>query len=488
MTATSRPADPDGPAVRADLRLTTNWVARAMGGVARSGAAEREFSGVSIDTRTLTAGELFVAIRGERFDGADFTAAAIDAGAAGVVIDRRRASALEKEARPLFERAVVIEVDDTTAALQALGQAVRRASGAKVVAITGSAGKTTTKEVTGEFLATRYRVARNRGNFNNQIGLPLSLVELRHRPEIAVVELGMNHAGEISTLVRVAEPDVRVWTNVGEAHIGFFQSIDAIANAKAEIFEGANRTTVLVANADDDRIVARLSRFAGRIVTFGIDRAADIRATGVRSRGIDGMDAAIATPRGVFELSTPLIGRGNLANVLAATAVAVEFDVPLPDIAERAVRLVPASRRGEVLRLGRDVTVIDDSYNANPTATKAALDLLADAIGRSRRVAVLGEMLELGAGAVALHEDVGRAAAAANVSVLIAVGGDSARALADAAVAAGMPGAAVQYVPTSDEAADAAARLIQRGDLVLVKGSRGVRTDRVVDRLKAECA
>src|SRR5207248_8338823 len=176
-----------------------------------------------------------------------------------------------------------------TAALQALAHTIRRESGTKVVAITGSAGKTTTKEVTSELLATRYRVVRNRGNFNNHIGLPLSLMELRERPEIAVVELGMNHAGEISTLVRVAEPEVRVWTNVGEAHLGFFASIDAIADAKAEIFDGATASTRLVANADDDRIAARLPRFAGAVTTFGIDRDADVRATSVDDRGIDGL-------------------------------------------------------------------------------------------------------------------------------------------------------------------------------------------------------
>jgi UDP-N-acetylmuramoyl-tripeptide--D-alanyl-D-alanine ligase len=456
-----------------------------MGGAARPGDSAREFSGVSIDTRTLTTGELFVAIRGERFDGADFARAAVEAGAGGIVVARGHGGDVAAiGGRPV----AVIEVDDTIVALQALAQAVRRASGTKVVAITGSAGKTTTKEVTGEFLAVRYRVVRNRGNFNNHIGLPLSLIELRQRPEIAVVELGMNHAGEISTLVRVAEPDVRVWTNVGEAHVGFFRSVDAIADAKAEIFERATPETVLVANADDDRIAERLPRFAGRVVTFGIDRDADVRATAVRSRGIDGTDAIVATPSGAFDLSTPLIGRGNLANVLAATAVAIEFDISLPDIAERAERLAPASRRGEVLRLASDVTVIDDSYNANPTATKRALEVLGDATDRSRRVAVLGEMLELGGRAVDLHEDVGRAAARAKVDVLIAVGGEPARALAEAAVAAGMPRAKAIYVATSDEAADAAATLVQRGDLVLVKGSRGVRTDRVVDRLKAEFA
>ena len=489
MTANGRPADPTGPALPPEIRLTTKWVASAMGGIARVGDWDREFSGVSIDTRTLTSGELFVAIRGERFDGADFAGAAIEAGAGGVVVERGRGRDFSAVASgfggPPF---AVIEVDDTIVALQALAQAVRRASGTKVVAITGSAGKTTTKEVTWEFLAARYRVVRNRGNFNNHIGLPLSLIELRQWPEIAVVELGMNHAGEISTLVRVAEPDVRVWTNVSEAHVGFFHSVDAIADAKAEIFEGATPATVLVASADDDRIAARLPRFAGRVVTFGIDRAADVRATEVRSRGIDGTDAVIATPRGAVDLSTPLIGRGNLANVLAATAIAIEFGVPLSDIAERAGRLRPASRRGEVLKLANEVTVIDDSYNASPTAMKRALEVLAEATNRTRRVAVLGEMLELGKWAVALHEDVGRAVARANVDMLIAVGGGPARALAEAAVAAGVPRAKVVYVETSEEAAVAAGTLVQRGDLVLVKGSRGVRTERVVDGLKAEFA
>src|SRR5206468_12825436 len=221
------------------------------------------------------------------------------------------------------------EVEDTTAALQLLAQAVRRESGTKVVAITGSAGKTTTKEVTGSFLASQYRVVRNRGNLNNHIGLPLSLMELRSRPDIAVVELGMNHVGEISTLVRIAEPDVRVWTNVGEAHVGFFRSVDAIADAKAEILERASPATLLVANADDDRVAARARKFSGRIATFGLDRDADVQAAEVEDLGIDGIAARVTTRRGAVDIRTPLVGRANLANVLAAIAVAIEFDIPL---------------------------------------------------------------------------------------------------------------------------------------------------------------
>ena len=486
------------------LPLIAAWVAAQMGGAITAGDAASDFANVSIDTRTLKAGDLYVGIHGERFDGAEFAVAAIEAGAAGVVVPRgwsASAGAQPSGAANAGQKpratpdssaslsgdrpAVVIEVDDTTVALQALAHGIRCEARTKVVAITGSAGKTTTKEVTSEFLEARYRVVRNHGNFNNHIGLPLSLIELRQRPEMAVVELGMNHAGEISTLVRVAEPDVRVWTNVGEAHLGFFASIEAIADAKAEILEGAVASTLLVANADDPRITARIGAFRGRVVTFGIDRDADVRAHDVVDRGIEGTSARVSARGGAVEIATPLVGRANLANILAATAVAEEFGVPLTEVASRAARLRPASHRGEVVRLASGVTVVDDSYNANPTATKKALDVLAS--GRaSRRIAVIGEMLELGERSSELHEGVGRAVANAAVDLLLSVGGAPAKAMADAAVASGMPAARVRYFETSDEAADAAVALVKAGDLVLVKGSRGVKTDRVVDRLKAE--
>jgi len=466
------------------ISLTAGWVAAAMEGRIAAGDVSTEFGGVSIDTRTLKPGDLFVAIRGERFDGADFADAAIDAGAAGLVMKGPGVVARGSQAKTAAAP-IVIEVDDTTTALQRLANRIRRESGTKVVAITGSAGKTTTKEITGEFLAARYRVIRNRGNLNNHIGLPLSLIELRQRPEVAVVELGMNHAGEISTLMRIAEPDVRVWTNVGEAHLGFFASVDAIADAKAEILERATADTLLVANADDDRIVRRVGAFAGRVLTFGIDRPADVRATDVVERGTAGMSACVETPRGRVEIATPLVGRSNLANILAAAAVAIDFEIPLTTIAVRAASLRPAAHRGEVVALTNGVTIIDDSYNANPTATMRALEVLARAEA-TRRVAVLGEMLELGDRAPELHAAVGRATAASRVDLLFAVGGAPAGALADAAILAGMAANRVRHFATSDEASDAVASAVARGDVVLVKGSRGVRTDRIVDRLKAE--
>jgi len=467
-----------------DIPLTAAWVAEVMAGTLAAGGRGVEFTGVSIDTRTLATNELFIAIRGEHFDGTTFAETAIDRGAAGVVVPR---GGRQWSATASAERSVVIEVDDTVVALQALAQAIRRASGAKVVAITGSAGKTTTKEVTAELLGAQYRVVRNKGNFNNHIGLPLSLIELRRRPEMAVVELGMNHAGEISTLVQVAEPDARVWTNVGEAHVGFFGSMDAIADAKAEILERATPDTVLVANADDPRVSARITSFPGRVRTFGIERDADVRATQVIDRGVDGTDAHVATPHGAVAVTTPLVGRGNLANVLAGITVALEYGVPLPAIATTVSRLRPAVHRGEVLRLGSGVIVIDDSYNASPTAMRRALEVLAATSAR-RRIAVLGEMLELGDRAADLHADVGRVVAAAAVDALFAVGGMPAEALVAAAVAAGLDRSRVRLFAGSAEAGDAVAAFVQSGDVVLVKGSRGIKTDLVVDRLRAERA
>jgi UDP-N-acetylmuramoyl-tripeptide--D-alanyl-D-alanine ligase len=373
-----------------------------MGAALVAGDPSQEFHGVSIDTRTLAAGDLFIAIRGERFDGAEFAEAAIGKGAAGVVVPRGWSATLRQaQGRPeqgggakASAARVVLEVDDSTLALQALGHAVRRESGTKVVAITGSAGKTTTKEVTGEFLAARYRVVRNRGNFNNHIGLPLSLIELRQRPEVAVVELGMNHAGEIQTLVRLAEPDVRVWLNVGDAHLGHFESREALARAKAEILGDATPSALVVANADDTLVMAQMRAWAGRRVLFGEAAGADVRARHVSDRGFDGTTADVATPAGVLHVTVPLAGRAQLSNVLAAVAVALEFGIPPADIESRAAALHAVPRRGEVTRLPSGVRLVDDSYNASPAAVRAMLAALAATPVSGRRVAVLGEMLE----------------------------------------------------------------------------------------------
>jgi UDP-N-acetylmuramoyl-tripeptide--D-alanyl-D-alanine ligase len=455
------------------LRVTAGEAAAAMAGTVVSGDPGTPVSGWSIDSRTVAAGDMFFAVRGPRFDGHAFVEAARQAGAAAVVASE-----------PVAASGAVIRVADTIAALQALARHVRRQSGARVVAITGSVGKTTTKEATAAFLAAEYRVFRNKGNLNNHIGLPLSLLNLVERPDVAVVELGMNHAGEIRTLVGVAEPDVRVWTNVAEVHTEFFPSLEAVADAKAEILEGAGARTLLVANADDPLVAARVGRFPGRLVTFGFGVGAAVAAEAVEELGIEGVRGVLRSGATRARFCTGLLGRANVANVLAAAAVALQFGIPLETIAERAAHLAVVGHRGAIVGLRDGITLLDDSYNSNPRALGAMFDVLARERGR-RIVAVLGEMLELGEASASLHAASGRAAVAAGVAELVAVGGPPARALADAA-RAGLGAESVWHVATSAEAADIVAGLLKPGDLVFVKGSRGVGTDVVVDRLKAE--
>jgi UDP-N-acetylmuramoyl-tripeptide--D-alanyl-D-alanine ligase len=467
------------------LWLTAADVAAAAGGAVALGDPAQVIGDVSIDTRTLQPGDLFVAIRGERFDGHQYLVEAFTKGATGFLVDRQGRALAPAALAPGL---VLIVVEDTVRALQSMARDVRRRSGTRVVAITGSAGKTTTKEITAEFLAARFRVVRNRGNLNNHIGLPLSLLELRGQPDVAVVELGMNHPGEIRTLVGIAEPEVRVWTNVGDAHVGFFASADAIADAKAEILEAPTPESVVVANADDPRVMARVNGFGGRVITFGTHAEADVTATDIESRGLEGMAARVRTPAGEARVETALLGLGNLSNVLAATAVAHHFGVGLDACVSRAARLRPASHRGELLRLPGGITLIDDSYNSSPAALRRSLETVATATGSARKTAVLGEMLELGAHAEGLHRECGEAAARAGLDLLVAVGGPAAAALAEAAVSAGMDRAAVAHVATSEEATRVCLERMRPGDLVLVKGSRSIRTDVVVERLKAEFA
>ena len=466
----------------AGIVFRADELAVAAGGRLASGAPGVELGRFAIDSRRVRPGDVFVAIRGARFDGHRFVAEALGRGAAGVIV--ADASAVPATA----EAPVSIVVDDTVAALQRIARVVRRRSGARVVAITGSVGKTTTKELTAAVLGTSYRVLRNEGNLNNHIGLPLSLLELRRRPEAAVVELGMNHAGEIRTLVRIAEPDFRVWTNVAEVHAAFFDSVEAIADAKAEILDGATAATELVVNAADERAMARVGGFPGRMTTFGVTDAADVRAADVTDLGLDGTRSRLETAAGGGTLRTRLIGVGHVANALAAIAVALRFQVPLETILTTVEAFEAQPRRGEVARLSHGVTVVDDSYNSSPAALLSTLRSVGADRAHGRSVAVLGEMLELGERSEVLHRACGTAAAEAGFTQVVAIGGAPAGALAAGALAAGLPSSAVTTWATSAEAAPAVTGLVQAGDLVLVKGSRGVGTDQIVDRLRVDWA
>ena len=454
------------------------------GGRVVSGDSTRPCARFAIDSRTLVAGEAFVAIPGPDRDGHAYLAHALERGASALVVSDAAATAAVHTADT-----PVVLVDGTIAGIQRAAHEVRRASGAKVVAVTGSAGKTTTKEAIAALLSARYRSMRNRGNFNNHIGLPISLMELHGGAhEVAVVEFGMNHAGEIRRLVGIAEPDVRVWTNVGNAHIEYFESQDAIAEAKAEILEAATPATLAVANADDPRVVRHLSGFPGTVITFGVDAAADVRAERIEDLGFAGQRALVQTPAGQVGLELALAGRANLENLLAAVGVAVALGVPLDKVAEQAATVRPASHRGELQRLRRDVLVYDDCYNASPTAVQRTLQLFAaDRSGR-RRVAFIGEMLELGAWSESLHRECGEAVTRAGVSALVTVGGAPARALGQAAIASGLAGDAVSHVGESAAAAALVPAVVREGDLVLVKGSHSTAMERVVERLQVEFA
>jgi UDP-N-acetylmuramoyl-tripeptide--D-alanyl-D-alanine ligase len=458
------------------VTLSASMVAHATGGRVESGPPDRVFASVSIDSRTVAPGALFVALHGGRFDGHTFVAEAVARGAAGVLVADPTA--------PTPDVSVIV-VGDTLEALQRLGREVRRQSGVRLVAITGSAGKTTTKEVTADLLADRYRVFRNSGNLNNHVGLPLSLTGLAAGFDVAVVELGMNHPGEIRALVGIAEPDVRVWTNVGDAHIGFFGSRDAIADAKGEILEAAPRGALLVANADDALVMDRVERWRGRLLTFGERRGADVRAARVADHGFDGTTADLDTPAGPLAVSVPLPGRAQLSNALAAVTVATDFGVELNTIRQRLASLRAVARRGAVTRLANGARIVDDSYNASPAAVEAMLATLAATATTGRRLAVLGEMLELGDSARRLHETCGRAAAAAGLSDLFVVGGPAVDGLVEGAVAAGMARDHVHRYSESGAAVDDVASLLAADDVLLVKGSRGARTDVIVDRVVA---
>jgi UDP-N-acetylmuramoyl-tripeptide--D-alanyl-D-alanine ligase len=458
--------------------LTAAEMAHAFRGTLVSGDASAPMPDVSIDTRTLQPGALFVAIAGPTFDGHTFVGEAVARGAAGVVVSDADA------ARDVTDGVAVIHVHDTLLGMQQAAHVVRQRSQTRLVAITGSAGKTTTKEITAALLATHFTTFRTQGNLNNHIGLPLSLFALRTCPAVGVVELGMSGLGEIRRLVQIADPEVRVWTNVGSAHLGHFASVDQIAEAKAEILEEADSDDVLVANAGDARVMRHARRFAGRTITFGVGVDADVAVRDVEARGAQGMRARLVARGDTRVFETPLLGDGNLANIAAATAVALDAGITLDDVV-RTVSTLPASpHRGQVVRAPGGWTIIDDAYNSSPEALQRALTTLASADGR--RIALLGEMLELGDASVRLHRECGHAAAHAGLAHLAVVGGPPADALAEGATEAGLDAVCLTREATSDALARRVRAIVRRGDVVLVKGSRGTAMDRVVAALMEE--
>lgn len=457
--------------------------------------AEMEPTGLCIDSRTLRPGELFVAIVGEQVDGHSYVLDALGRGACAAIVVHHRlpfATALGANAGRL------IFVENTVCALQQLAARVLAEWGCPVTGITGSAGKTTMKDLTAHVLEEKGRVLKSPGNLNTGYGLALTvagMISAGSRPEdfdLAVLEMGMSSYGEIARLTGLARPSVGVVGNVGTAHLEFFGTQDGIARAKAEMVDGIRPCGTAVLNGDDPRVIGMAQRRTDlRILSFGIDRNADLRATDLRTGpGLSGTLFTLATPAGSIQARLPLIGRHNVYNALAAAAVAFAFDIPVDRIAARLATAMPTKMRGEIVRFANGVTVIDDSYNSNPPALlEAVRGMVASGKGLTggerRIIVVAGEMLELGERGAELHRQCGREIADIGVDLLIGVRGLAAELIEGAGEAPQFDRRSGRFYPTSDEAAVALVDLIEPGDLILVKGSRGVRTEKIVERLKA---
>ncbi|HLH39127.1 MAG TPA: UDP-N-acetylmuramoyl-tripeptide--D-alanyl-D-alanine ligase [Bryobacteraceae bacterium] len=442
------------------MKLPLRTVAEILGLSSDSGAM---VTGWSVDSRTIGRGDLFFALRGPNHDGHHFISAAFEKGAVAVVAESGEG---------------VLRVADSLRALQTLAARARRVWGGEIVAVTGSAGKTTTKDVIAALLAECVPTARSEGNLNNHVGLPLSLLRMEETARVGVVEIGMNHAGEIRDLAAIARPNVGVVTNVGYAHIEFFDSIEAIAAAKRELIEALPAEGVAVLNADDPR-VAQFTH-PGRTIFYGQSPAAEVRAEDVNF-SLQGVTFRV----GAANFSSTLTGRHNLSNILAGIAVAGVYGIRPESLAGAVRKLLPGKMRGERFH-HRGVLVYNDCYNSNPDAVRAMLDVLCDTPAR-RRIAVLGEMLELGRWAEPLHRDVGKFAAERGIDVLVGIRGAACCTL-DAATRAGLRADAASFFENPEEAGRFVRKIAGPGDAILFKGSRGVRVEKALEEFLASGA
>jgi UDP-N-acetylmuramoyl-tripeptide--D-alanyl-D-alanine ligase len=425
----------------------------------------------SIDSRTVEKSELFFAVKGERFDGHDFVDAALKKGAVAAVVRTDQWHRYSWTSR-------VLVVDDTLVALQTLAMAVRKAWGRPLVGVTGSAGKTTTKEAIAHVLGARFRVLKSEGNFNNHFGLPLMLLKLEPEHDVAVIEMGMSHAGEIRALAKIAQPEIGVVTNVAPVHLEFFDSLAGIARAKYELIESLPASGAAVLNADDEYVSQFGRDFRGKVVKYGMGASADVRAESVVTRGTEGSSFDVVTHGGRERAVLPLVGEHNVLNSLAAVAAGLALGLKLAEAVAVLATLVPPDKRGQVLQLG-NITVINDCYNSNPKALAAMIDALAATAAR-RRIVVAGEMLELGPAAEEMHRAVGQHVSEKKIDVLVGVRG-LAQAMVDSAQQAGTR---AEFVATPEEAGKWLARETCDGDVVLLKASRGVKLEKALETWK----
>ncbi len=464
----------------------------------RAGILDGEIKGFSLDSRSIAAGELFFALlqddytragfNGTFADSHDFIAEALASGAIAAVARRSR---VEKDEKLGAMRDRLLLVDDVIGALQMLAHKVYEAWARPVVGITGSAGKTTTKDLTAHVLATAgRRVLKSERNYNNGLGLPLSVLQMVSDDktpdlyDVAVLEMGMSSRGEIARLCQITPPDIGVELLVAPVHLEYLGSLDLIATEKAELVANLKTDGVAVLNADDERVRAMRGSHNGRTVTFGIENSADVMATEIDATRFGEISFQLRTPLGEAATTLPMPGRHNLMNALAASAVATIFEIEPKEIARALAHAVAPHMRGEVLDFVAGFTVVDDSYNSNPRSLLSMVQTIVESgTERKRRLVVAGEMLELGTESAQMHKEAGRAIAAAGVDKLWGVRG-MARELVDGALDGGMKTQDLKFFERAEDAASALATEMRAGDLVLVKGSRGVRMDKVITHLR----
>lgn len=458
----------------AEAAIGAGAVLEAPASIANAGALIA--TGYSIDSRTAAPGELFFAVRGDRLDGHDYIAAAAQRGVAAAVVARSRVAALPDAALAL----PLLIADDTLAAMQALAAHVRRRWGKRVVAVTGSAGKTTTKEAIAAALAAKFNVLKSKGNLNNAFGLPLQLLRLDPEHEYAVVEMGMNHLGEIAALARIAGPDWGVVTNVGTAHIeNFTEGQAGIARAKYELIAALPPAGVAFLNCADP-FVSQFGRdFQGKVVYFGLGPCANPQIVTMHEDA-NGLHVHYRVNDREGDFTLHLLGAHNASNAMAGLAVALEAGVDIEAAVRALETLTPGDKRGEVFNLD-GATILNDSYNSNPEALQSMIRTLA-AYPAQRRILVAGEMLELGAHGPALHTACGKAAAEAHLDLVVGVRGNAEH-LATAACAAGVEAI---FLPDAAAAGVWLKQNLRAGDVALVKGSRGVHLEKALEVLNPD--
>jgi UDP-N-acetylmuramoyl-tripeptide--D-alanyl-D-alanine ligase len=462
------------------MRWTVTQVVDAVAGKRGSGLdAMAWVAGVSIDSRTLHAGELFIAIHGPSHDGHDYVADVFEKGAVAAVV-----------AEPLVSRYPgwiqdrCITVADTLGALHSLARALRKEWGKKICGITGSVGKTTTKEILAALLGTKLRVLKSEGNFNNEYGLPLTILRLEPDHDVAVLEMGMSFPGELKRLAAIALPDVAIETRVTPAHLLNFSSVDEIALAKRELIEGLwGPSSLAVLNADDGRVAAMAAVAPGRVLYYGVEKPAEFTAEEIEDRGALGSSFTLVHQGKKTRLELALPGRHVVSNALAALAAASEWKIGIAEAAKVFRELRTPAMRGELIRFTNGFALINDSYNSSPAALQAMTNLLAATPGFQRRILAAGEMRELGPSSARLHREGGDfAGKTGKIDFVVGVQGDAAEIVAGA-VAAGVPRERVRFFATPAEAAAFLVDFLRPGDLLLVKGSRSVKMERVVEAM-----